>query len=101
MRGNDDDLPAPHEQRQRRLQKFRQVFHKGRFVDDDAPLFAAQIGRSVRQRKYLVPAGEVDAESLDFPLVPVAENIFVHLPGHDLQLFRPFRTGVDISRVMS
>ncbi len=96
MRGNDDDLPAPHEQRQRRLEQFRQVFHEGRFVDDDPPLLAAQVGRAVGKSKNLVPAGKVDAERLDFPLVPVPEDVLVDLPGHDLQLFRPFRAGVDI-----
>ena len=96
VRGNDNDLPAPHEQGQGGLQKFRQVFHKGRLVNDDAPLFAAQVGRPVRQGKDLVSARKVDTERLDFPLVPVLEHVFVDLPGHDLQLFGPFGAGVDI-----
>ena len=96
MRRNDDDLPAPHEQSKRGFEQLRQVFHKGCFVYDDAALFAAQVGGAIGERENLVPAGEVDTERLDFPLVPVPENILVHLSGHDLQLFRPFRAGVDI-----
>ena len=78
VRGQDGDTAAPHKQGKGRLHKLRQIVHKGRLVDDDAPLFGTKGAGFGRQAPYIEAGGEADAVDGYVPVL-VTQDDFLGL----------------------
>ena len=78
VRGQDGDTAAPHKQGKGRLHKLRQIVHKGRLVDDDAPLFGTKGAGFGRQAPYIEAGGKADAVDGYVPVL-VTQDDFLGL----------------------
>ena len=93
--GRDDaDQAAPHRERERGLQKARQVVVKSGLIDYRAPLLPAQIRRTRRQRDNLVPRRESNPVGKDVARF-VGDRNFLDRARRLVEAPRPHRRRLD------
>ena len=88
VRRNDRYGASPNQKRHRCLNQLTQFTVESSLVDDDAPLFAAQVGWPGRQRGDACATGEADAKREDVLLL-ILDDDLLHLLGGYLEVLGP------------